>query len=223
MMSGKFIVIEGADSSGKKTQTSLLVNKLKQLGNEVESIYFPTYQDTPLGVFVAKYLKGDFGNKEDITPEIGSLFYTIDRYQFKDKLKEKLASGKIIIADRYTTSNIFQAAKLSGEERFELWEWVKIVESRIPQPDINIFLNVSVEIGDQINKKQDVKNDLLKKGEKDIHEKDLNYMERTRKLYLEIAKKENWIIIECIKNGQLRSREDISDEIFKQLVERKII
>ncbi len=217
-MKGKFIVIEGSDSSGKKTQANLLFEKLKNTGKDVELISFPTYQETKLGVFVSKYLKGEFGSKEEINPEIGSMFFTIDRYQFKDELRKKIEQGKIIVADRYTTSNIFQAAKAEGEERFEIWKWIKNMESRIPQPDFIIYLNLPPEISAELFEERDVKNKLLKKGEKDIHEKDIEYQEKVRQLCLEIAKKEdNWIIIDCIKDGKFRSREDIHEEIFEKI------
>ena len=103
-MRGNFIVFEGTDSCGKKTQSNLLAEKLKKQGKKVEIIRFPTYQKSALGVFVSKYLKGDFGSKEEITPEIGSMFYALDRYQFKEELDKKLNSGVNIIADRAKTS-----------------------------------------------------------------------------------------------------------------------
>ena len=56
-MRGKFFLLEGGDSCGKKTQANLLAEKLKKEGKRVEIIHFPTYQKTPLGIFVAKYLK----------------------------------------------------------------------------------------------------------------------------------------------------------------------
>src|SRR4030067_2893744 len=99
-MKEKFFLLEGGDSCGKKTQANLLAEKLKKEGKKVEIVHFPTYKKTPLGVFVAKYLKGDFGFKESITPEIGSLFYSLDRYQFQKEIEEKLKSGINIVADR---------------------------------------------------------------------------------------------------------------------------
>ena len=225
-MSGKFILFEGTDSCGKKTQATLLAEKLKKGGKKVEIIHFPTYQKTPLGVFVSKYLKGDFGSKEDITPEIGSLFYSLDRYQFQKEIIEKLESGATIIADRYTASNIFQAAKLEGDERFEIWEWIKAIDSRIPQPDATIVLNVPAEISQKLFSKREKKNELLK-SEKDIHEADLEYQERVRKTYLEIAEKEGWLVINCFKekDGKFEfiSSEEIHRSIYEKLKEAKVI
>lgn len=219
-MAGKLIVFEGLDSSGKKTQAELLEKRLKAEGKKIEAMHFPTYQTTKLGELVSRYLKGEFGSKEEIGPEIGSLFYAIDRYQFKDKIQKKLEEGVTVILDRYIASNIYQAAKAEGEERFVLWEWIKGVESRLPQPDIVIFLDVPPEVTTKLFAKRDIKNILIEKGGKDIHEADMAYQEKVRKLYLEVAKREGWIVIECCKDGELRTREDIHEEIFKKLKEK---
>ena len=226
-MRGKFIIFEGGDSCGKKTQTSLLSEKLKKEGKKVEIIHFPTYQKTSLGIFVAKYLKGDFGSKESITPEIGSLFYSLDRYQFQKEIEDKLKSGINVIADRYTASNIFQAAKLEGDDRFKIWEWIKAVDSRIPQPDVTIILHVPSKISKGLTTRKEQKNDLMKKGDIDIHESDLEYQEKVRKTYLDIAKREGWIVIDCSAeiNGEsiFLSPEEIHNEIYEKLKDRNII
>lgn len=221
-MKGKFIVFEGTDSSGKKTQTNFLAERLKKEGKKVEIIHFPTYQKTPLGIFVAKYLKGDFGTKEEIVPEIGSLFYSLDRYQFQKELKEKLKAGINIIADRYTASNIFQAAKFEGERRFEIWEWIKSVDSRLPQPDITIVLNVPTKISKKLFSKREKKNELIE-SEKDIHEADLDYQERVRRTYLDIAEREGWLVINCCgENFEFLPPEKIHNEIYEKLKELNV-
>lgn len=219
-MNGKFILFEGIDSSGKKTQTNLLAEKLRKEGKKVEIIHFPTYQKTPLGIFVAKYLKGDFGSKEEIIPEIGSLFYSLDRYQFQKEIKEKLEAGITVIADRYTASNIFQAAKLEGNKRFEIWEWIKAIDSRLPQPDVTIVLDVPTKISKNLFSKREKKNELIE-SKKDIHEADIKYQEKVRKTYLDIAEREGWIVINCCreKEGELEfvSPEEIHNEVYEKL------
>ncbi|MFH1474169.1 MAG: dTMP kinase [Candidatus Aenigmatarchaeota archaeon] len=221
-MKGKFIIFEGIDSSGKKTQTNLLAEKLRSNGEKVEVLHFPTYQKTPLGVFVAKYLKGDFGSKEEMTPEICSLFYSMDRYQFQNEIKDKLDAGVNIISDRFTASNIFQAAKLEGARRFEIWEWIKDIDKRMPQPDAIIILDVPPKVSRKLFSKREKKNEMIG-GEKDIHEEDMSYQEIVRRTYLDIADIEGWIVIECCKNGNFISPEEIHKEVYARLQERDII
>ena len=216
-MRGKLIVFEGTDSSGKKTQVTLLEKRMRTEGKKIDVMSFPSYEKTKLGELVSRYLKGEFGTKEEVGPEIGSMFFMMDRYQFKNRIRKTLEEGTTIIMDRYTTSNIFQAAETEGDERFKIWEWIKSVDSRLPKPDTVIFLNVPAEVSEKLFAHREVKNPLIGKGAKDILEKDKAYQEKVRKLYLEIAKKENWIIIECCKNGMLRKPEDIHEEAFNKL------
>jgi dTMP kinase len=218
-MRGKLIVFEGTDSSGKKTQVGLLEKRLKEEGRKFEVMGFPTYEKTKLGEMVGRYLKGDFGTKEEVGPEIGSMFFMMDRYQFKDKLWKTLKDGTTIIMDRYTPSNIYQAAETEGAERFRIWEWVKNVDSRLPRPDTVVFLNVPPEVSEKLFAQREAKNPLIGNA-KDILEKDRAYQEKVRLLYLEVAKREGWIIIECTTNGQMRKPEEIHEEICWKLKEK---
>ena len=222
-MRGKLIVMEGTDSSGKKTQVKILSDRLRAEGLKIETMSFPTYQNTKLGGLVSKYLNGEFGSKEQVGPEVGSMFFMMDRYQFRDKIRKALNSGINLITDRYTTSNIFQAAEAEGEERFRIWQWTKTVDSRMAQPDIVIFLNVPPEVSDRLFAHRTVKNPLIAKGGKDILERDKAYQERVRQLYHEIANKEGWIVIECCENNMLRKPEEIHEEIYRKLKERGVI
>ena len=219
-MRGKLIVLEGTDASGKKTQVGLLERRLKEEGRKFEVMGFPTYEKTKFGDLVSRYLKGDFGTKEEVGPEIGAMFFMMDRYQFKDKLWKTLKDGTTIIMDRYTPSNIYQAAEAEGAERFRIWEWVKNADSRLPRPDVVVFLDVPPEISEKLFAERESKNPLIGKGGKDILEKDKAYQERVRLLYMEVAKKEGWIIIECTKNGKMRTPEEIHEEICWKLKQK---
>ncbi len=154
------------------------------------------------------------------------MFYSLDRYQFQKEIQEKLEAGINIIADRYTASNIFQAAKLEGEKRFEIWKWIKNIDRRLPQPDATIVLNVPTKISKKLFSKREKKNVLLE-GERDIHEADENYQEKVRRTYLDIAEREGWIIINCCKEKEdeefeFIAPEEIHDKIFRKLKEMDI-
>lgn len=214
-MNGKFVVIEGCDASGKKTQSLLLKKALENKGITVKLIDFPQYQ-TPFGSLVTKYLKGEYGSKEKLPPEIPSLLYALDRYQFKDSIFKDLKNGVCIISDRYIQSNLgFQGAKLEGEERTKLIEWIKNTESRLPQPDVIIYLHIPAEKSKELlDNRESQKHDGDKK---DIHEIDLEYQKKVIETYLQIAKKDNWIIIDCIKNNKIKKPEEIHKEVWSKI------
>ncbi|MEG1993414.1 MAG: thymidylate kinase, partial [Oscillospiraceae bacterium] len=99
-MSGKFIVIEGLDGSGKATQTALLFDSIDKSGEKIKQISFPNYAD-PSSSLVKMYLRGDFGkNSSDTNCYAASSFYSVDRYASYHKYwKDDYEKGTIILAD----------------------------------------------------------------------------------------------------------------------------
>lgn len=222
-MKGKFIVIEGIDCTGKATQAKLLVKKLKEIGKKVVYLDFPTYEKTPGGIVVKWYLEGKFGTLSEVPPELAVLVYAIDRYQFAKENKKALEEGKILISNRYTQSNIgHQASKFKNKEREKFIRWIKEVESRMPQPDIIIYLDLPIEISLKLKRSRD---EAKGAKEKDIHEKDIEHLKNARECYLETGKKEGWIIINCFDElkKDIKDKEEIHREILKKLRERNII
>ncbi len=221
---GKFIVFEGGDSTGKHTQARLLLKYLKLKIQEIEFLSFPQY-DSPFGALVAKYLRGEYGELHELPPEIPCLLYALDRYQVKEKLENGLSSGTWFIADRYTQSNFgYQGAKLDGEARKRLITWVECLESRLPQPDLVIYLHVPVTIAQKLMESREHKAYLAPGRMQDIHELDDAYQQRVVDTYSELAvARENWIVIECAneKNNELRSVESINNDIV-QVVNEKL-
>ena len=117
-MSGKLIVIEGLDGSGKSTQTELLQKNLAALSVDTKRIKLPDYDD-PSSTLVRMYLGGEFGNDPScVNVYAASSFYAVDRYaSYSRHWKEDYLSGKVILADRYTSSNaVHQAVKLPQSE-----------------------------------------------------------------------------------------------------------
>ena len=114
---GRLIIIEGGDGSGKATQTALLKERLQQEGYKVKSVSFPNY-DSPAAMPVKMYLAGDFGkNPSDINPFVASSLYAVDRFaSFRMEWQAFYEAGGIILADRYTTSNmVHQMVKYDDE------------------------------------------------------------------------------------------------------------
>jgi dTMP kinase len=226
---GKFIVIEGGDSAGKHTQAELLLRHLQLTHGELELLSFPQY-DTPFGELVAKYLRGEYGSLEEVPPEIPCLLYALDRYQAQQKLTTGLNSGKWFIADRYTQSNFaHQGAKFDGEARSNLIAWVESLESRLPQPDLVIYLHVPVDVAQKLMQAREHKTYLSSDTNQDIHELDVTYQQRVINTYLELARaRKNWVVVECIDRGKesgpniecLRSIDDIHQEIVTIVSER---
>lgn len=216
---GRLLVIEGVDSSGKATQTSLLLNNLKKMNLDVESIEFPDYKSNS-SALVKMYLSGEFGkNAEDVNPYTASAFFAVDRAaSYLKKWKKSLDDGKIIIADRYTTSNfIHQASKIADlKKKDEFLSWVSDFEYNrlsLPVPDITIFLDMPVKQAKMLMANRPNKIDNSKTL--DIHESDTKYLEHSYKNAHYVADKFGWHKILCVKDDNVRPIDDIAAEILK--------
>lgn len=195
---GTFIVIDGSDGSGKATQTNKLIERLKNEGYKVEMIDFPQYGQKSAGL-VEEYLNGKYGGPDDVGPFIASLFFACDRYDGSFKIKKWLDEGKVVISNRYTSSNMgHQAGKISDlEQRDKYLDWISDIEFNIlglPRPDLTILLYLDPEIQQNwVDKKG--KRKYIEKGKRDIHENDLHHLREATKAYKYVAEKFNWPII----------------------------
>ncbi len=219
-MKGKLIVFEsGTDSSGKETQTRMLYDRLKNEGRKVHRVEFPDYKSKSSSL-IKMYLKGEFGEEaEDVNPYATSTFFAVDRYASYQREWGKLyENGDIIIADRYTTSNmVHQGVKFKDiDKRDQFLNWLRDLEFnkyRLPVPDVVLFLDVPPAVSREL-----LKNRKVKSTAKDIHEENPEYLSNSYHNACMIAEKYNWLRINCVKNNKLKRAEEIHDEIYSELV-----
>ena len=217
MSKGKLIIIEAGDGSGKATQTKALYDHLVRDGYRVHRIEFPDYE-ADSSMLVRMYLRGDFGgHAEDVNAFAASTFFAVDRYaSFRMKWKEFYDNGDIILADRYTTSNmVHQAVKLTDakeREAFLDWLWdFEFVKIGLPVPDKVVFLDMDPHVADKLIAARAKETG----AEKDIHEKDTSYLHRCHAAYLELAEKYDWSKVICSEGGEPHSIAAIHDEVYE--------
>ncbi len=216
----KLFVIDGTDGSGKQTQFEKLKERLKKEGIEYKVVSFPNY-DSPSSSLVKMYLSGEFGkDAKKISPYIASTFYAADRYAtFQKEYKEYYEKGGIILADRYTTANmVHQAGKIENrEERKKFLDWLWNFEFNLyglPIPTEVFFLNMPVEKSLELIKNRE--NKFTHDSKKDIHESDQNHLMDAYHAACEVAKEYHWCEIQCVRNDEIRSIEDIHEEIYQE-------
>ena len=216
-MAGKIIVIEGTDCSGKETQTKLLVKRLKKEGKKCIRFGFPMY-DTPTGKIVGgSYLgkseicEGFFPEgATNVDPYVACLYYAADRRYNIGKINKYLEKNYYVILDRYTTSNLaHQGSKIKDkDERFDMYQWIDKLEYwllKLPKPDKTIFLHMPYEYSCELKKNRD---------SLDQHEKDCDHLKHAEETYLELSELYNWSRIECIKDNEVKSIDDIGEEVY---------
>lgn len=215
-MSGKLIVFEGADGSGKSTQFARLCQRVSDMGLDYQKLTFPQYEE-PSSALIRMYLGGEFGEKPgDVNPYAASAFYAVDRYASLKKVwGDYYERGGLILTDRYTTSNaVHQGVKCSRDERAEFLQWLNDFEYNkmgLPRPDLVIYLDVPTEATVQLLRSRESQTNT----QADIHEKDTAYLAACRECAGQAADILGWKRIRCLdKNGKLRSIEDIHQEIW---------
>lgn len=217
---GRLIVIDGGDGSGKATQGQLLVKYLKEKGFKVKYYDFPRYYSSFHGRLVGRFLAGEFGSLDSVSPYLASLAYALDRASVKEEMEEWLAKGGVIVCNRYVTSNMaHQAAKLPPEKREEFIKWIDELEYRhhkMPRPDLVIYLYVPWQIGLRLTAKKAGRRGYVKGF--DIAEKDLKHRQEAEKMYLYLAKKQKkWVKINCAKEGKILPVEEIFERVKKAI------
>lgn len=223
-MNGTLIVIDGIDGSGKATQSQLLTERLLAEGHSAEKIDFPRYGRSVFGELLMECLAGKHGDFQHLDPKIASILYSLDRYEAATQLREWMQAGRIVIADRYSTSNqIHQGGKIVDVERRNAFlQWIERVEHDIldvPRPSGVIHLRMPVEVSARLIREAKVaKNPLLAAGEKDVVEKDRMYLERSFESAEHMAKNSTWHVVECMDGDRLRTPEEIHEDVYSAVV-----
>lgn len=214
-MKGKLIVIEGLDGSGKSTQEKILEGRLKNDKVDFSYIKLPNYDDDAC-ILVKQYLAGRFGSRPgDVNAYAASSFYAVDRYvSYNCYWKQDYLSGKVILADRYTTSNAYhQLTKTDKSEWDSYLAWLEdfeYVKLGIPRPDKVIYLDMPVEVSQKLMTGRYSGDE----SKKDIHEKDTDYLSQCRVAANYACKKLGWERIECAAGGEPLSPEEIAEKVY---------
>ena len=212
---GKLIVIEGTDGSGKSTQFRCLSEHLENDGIAFKHLVFPRYSEES-SALIRMYLGGQFGSKPtDVNAYAAPAFYAVDRFaSYKMDWGKWYEEGGLVLSDRYTTSNaVHQASKQEGTERDKYLQWLYEFEYDklgLPRPDLVIYLDVPTDYTEKMMRKREQDTNTTA----DIHEQDMQYLATCRETGRAAAAFYNWKVIQCVKDGQMRTIEDIHEEIY---------
>lgn len=201
---GKLIVLEGIDGSGKGTQALKLIERFRQAGNTAVLFSFPRYGQTVGGRLVQRYLNGEFGELDAVSPWLAALPFALDRLESRGRLYRNLQLNDFVVCDRYVASNYaHQMAKLPETEWEDFHTWLRDLEHRVCQairPTLTIQLVVPVKHAVKL---------IARKAQRtytdrpaDIHEADHAYLERVFRAYEFVANREPyWRQVLCYTPG----------------------
>jgi dTMP kinase len=163
------------------------------------------------------YLGGEFGSSPaDVNAYAASAFYAVDRYaSYKQDWGQWYEDGGLIVSDRYTTSNaVHQASKEQGQAQEEFLKWLYEFEYDklgLPRPDLTIYLDVPTDFTEKLLRSREAATNTTA----DIHEQDTAYLATCRLTGRAAAKYYGWTVVNCVQEGNMRSIEDIHEEIYR--------
>ncbi len=216
-MKNKIIVIEGTDCSGKQTQSELLQSNLAEKGYIIHKSCYPRY-DTATGRIIGECYLGKTGNgffpegAVNVENRVAGLYYAADRLYNQPYINELLETGSVIL-DRYVDSNLaHQGAKETDREKREkiytFFETLEYDLLGLKRPDIRVLLHMPTQYARML--KASRVNEVP-----DQHEADEEHLKRAEAAYLEVAERNNYKIINCVKGGKVRTIEDIQEELLQ--------
>jgi dTMP kinase len=180
-----FITFEGGEGSGKTVQARALHRNLVRLNVPVVLIHEPG--GTPLGDRIARLLK--WAREVDISPFSELLLFNTSRAQLvAEVIRPDLASGQIVVCDRYTDSTVVYQGYGRGLDM----EIVRSTNSAATGgliPDLTVLLDVPVEVG------------FARKGvtvRDRFEQEDIAFHQRVREGYLKLAQAEpeRWLVVD---------------------------
>lgn len=229
-MKGKLIIIEGSDGSGKTTQLNLLKEYLEKNKKKFKTHKFPQYETSFFGRMIGNFLRGEYGDLKTVDPYLISVVYANDRREAKDMMEKWLKGGNVIVMDRYSTSNAaHQCGRIPKKDQEKYLNWLEEMEytvNQIPREDVVIYLRVPYKKSLELLENDDRANRKYTKGaKKDIVEENLEYLKKSQETYDMLARKyPHWVQIDCVdERGNMKSREDIHEEIVSVLKKKKIV
>ncbi|MEB8608603.1 dTMP kinase [Cronobacter sakazakii] len=178
-MSSKYIVIEGLEGAGKTTARNLVVETLKSLG-----VTDMTFTREPGGTVLAEKLRSLVLDIKSVGDEVITdnaevlLFYAARVQLVETVIKPALARGEWVIGDRHDLSTQAYQGGGRGIDR-ELLATLRQAVLGDFAPDLTLYLDVDPRIGLERARAR---------GELDrIEQESLDFFNRTRARYLELA------------------------------------
>jgi dTMP kinase len=204
MEQAKLITLESLDSGGKSTQVELFKQYFETIEIKYEYVHFPLYEQNAAGKVIAAYLRGEYGDINEVDPVFIANAYAMNRFLYLPILQKQLLENDVVLLDRYVFSNMgYQGAKYESETQAKIMrDWINEYEFgflELPYPDLTIFFDVPLEIiKERLEKNREGNDRNYLNGKQDIHEKDIKFQEKVRDNYLKLAGYQGYKIIHTL-------------------------
>jgi len=225
---GKLVVIEGTDGAGKGTQLRALASRIEGQECGVYVDDYPHYTDERFGVPLGNFLHGEYGDLSSLNPYVAAGIFAADRRVNVGPIRDALASGKFVVANRYTPSNLAHGAakfpnRFGAEEYIQQMEVLEYDVYGLPRPDLVVVLDVNPYVA-QSNVDRKSARAYVGMGQRDIAEEDSEHQVSAAKWYLWLCEvRDNYIRVDCMdEEGQVQLPPDVIEARIWSAVQENI-
>ena len=167
----------------------MLEKELKSARIKTKLFSFPDYS-TPIGKEINRHLHG----KIKFPPQVIHCLLAANRWEKLDEIKKAQENNSVVIMNRYAESNL-----IYGLANGLKLKWLENLDAGLPKSDLVIVLDVSQKVSFT-----------RKKSNRDRFEKNRDFSQKISKIYIKMAKKKKWKIIDATK-----SKQDVHQDIMK--------
>ncbi|HEX8995782.1 MAG TPA: dTMP kinase [Ktedonobacterales bacterium] len=224
-MTGYFITLEGPDGSGKSTQARLLVERLRAAGHTIHATREPggtplgslmraalLHPDATLAALAQADLVPDDEPPERMLPLTEALLLSADRAQHVARIREWLATGAIVISDRYADATLAYQGYGRGYDLDTLRALQAMATGGLT-PALTLLLDLSVDEGQRRKRAGHEDGDEINRL--DLEQRD--FRERVRQGYLALAAAEpdRWVTLDATQ-----SMGALAEQVWAAVAER---
>jgi len=153
----------------------MLAEKIRALGYRVSIWNFP-YYGTGLGRQLKTYLTG----RKQFDLRAIHLLYAANKWEMASSIAREIDLGRVVIVNRYTPSNLAY-----GIAHGLPLKWLQPLENELPEANLVLILDVPPKASFA-----------RKERLRDVHEENLVYLARVRRVYLRLARKYGWQVVD---------------------------
>ncbi len=212
-LSGRFIVFDGPDGSGKSTQFARFAEWCRTGGVDVVEVREPG--GTAIGEQIRTVLLSPANSEMDLFSEM--LLYMASRAQLlAERIRPALAKGQFVLADRFVSSTLAYQGAGGGMTREAIMAVAAIAVGET-WPDLTVIFDVDEAtaakrlVGGSAKKRRPAADELGLFADR-MESQDAEYRRRVREGYLDQARREpaKYLIIDGSKDA---------DTVFGALIE----
>ena len=127
-------------------------------------------------------------------------------------LSGPVVAAACILSPDEPLEGVDDSKKLTEKKRERLYD-LEYNKLGLPRPDLVLYLDVPTDFTEAMMRRREADTNT----HADIHEQDMEYLATCRRTGKAAAEFYGWTVISCVRDGVMRSIEDIHEEIYRHV------